>query len=418
MYLKKDSLAGIDQTSKISAPDPAFTLYFCLMFCLYTNTYVQLTIQLALLVYVGFPYLIMLLSNLRRIKQDLPRMTEFLLWEGLFTLLVLTSKLWSYSTPEGSKTAITVFRIFVMGFAIYLYCDSEKKTMQVFMAFVIGVIVMSAVAFITSPVSSYGSEYGFGELIGQHRNLIGAVAAPLAFLCFWLFRLKRIKWCIVACIYLSAVTFITGSRTSIIQLLFLVFLGTLFTGKDLKKRLVMCGLLSIGILLIVYFVPFFHRVIWERFMNAVLTAAGVKVADTSFEGRGLYKQLAWIMFRQRPLLGFGLDGFICYLRDHRDIMGHALEATYAHCNYAELAADFGMLGLLVWYVPVFSVFVRIVKTRKNSLWNLMLMCALFSMIICDYSRIPWETHLHMYLWFLIFLLCRYGCKPQTGTTGV
>lgn len=49
------------------------------------------------------------------------------------------------------------------------------------------------------------------------------------------------------------------------------------------------------------------------------------------------------MFFERPLLGWGVGGFQQY-----SLINHGAY-VYAHSNYVELLADFGIVGLLIYY---------------------------------------------------------------------
>ena len=108
-----------------------FTFYFVTMFCLYTYTYIQLAIQLFVIAYVIFPIFKSKKISVKRLRD----MKFYLLWFGTFTFLLFISRYWAYDTYSGSKTMITVFRIFIIGCTIYYYIDSQKKTLSILQNF-------------------------------------------------------------------------------------------------------------------------------------------------------------------------------------------------------------------------------------------------------------------------------------------
>ena len=387
-------------------PNTAFTIYFVAMFCLYTNTYIQLIAQLGIIVYVALP----ILNSLRIPKQKLKNMPFYFGWFGLLTLSLYVSKYWAYDVYAGSRTMITVFRIFVIGLVMFYWINSKQKALSILCSFVIGCAVMGAVAVVTS-ASAIGTT-SFGEVIGQHRNQIGAVAAPLTIVCYFLKKEFGMRYGNVLSVYFAILTLCTGSRSSILQMIIIMLLIVLFSEVNISKKIyklfmmLFCGLVAI---IIIQNIPYFNIVIWSRIDAAIKTVLGIEIADTSALGRDYYKTIAFNMFLERPFLGYGLDGFVCFVRDNPYIMGSAsrLAAVYAHCNYAELAADLGLLGLSIWYIPIIKQIVKTIKIRKKNLWAGCLFGVFVSMVLFDYSRIPWETHLIMYLFFIVILLIRF-----------
>lgn len=103
----------------------------------------------------------------------------------------------------------------------------------------------------------------------------------------------------------------------------------------------------------------------------------------------------------------GVDGFVCFLRDHPTIMGVYMKPVYSHCNYSELAADFGIVGLLLWYIPILRIFYWGWQTKSSGYIEGCIYAIFVSIVISDYSRFPWDTHLSMYLLFIIVLLIRF-----------
>lgn len=389
----------------------AFTIYFTIMFCFYTFTYIQLAAQIGIIAYV----VICIIKNPVIDKEKIKNIVFFIIWFGIFTFLMYLSKFWAYSIAEGSKTMLTTFRIFIIGLIMFFYIDSKEKAIAVLKSFIIAILIMGIVAMVVTPISEYGKEgdglnYGFGTRIGQHRNQIGAVAATMFILCFYLKEYYNFKYGRIVGFFLVLLTFITGSRSSVVQIAIILVLRLLLDNDKISnkvKRVIRVIPVIILILLLIHSVPFFYNTIWLRVEKAIITTIGNDVADTSTLGRREYKNIAFIMFKNRPFVGFGIDGFKCYLRDNSYIMGRYLQDVYSHCNYAEIAADFGVLGLLIWYIPILYIVINMFKIRKKSDWTVCILSVFLSMIILDIARIPWTTHLEMYMMIVIIMLCRF-----------
>ena len=391
---------------KIITPNTVFTLYFTLMFCLYTNTYVQLIAQIMLIAYVLMP----LLKRGYVRKSEISNLPFYIGWYGAFTVLMFLSRGWAYSVYSGSKTLITVFRICIMGFVIFIYANSKERVISIMQSFIIACSVMGVMALFTTILS--GGTIGttsFGVAIGQHRNQIGAVAAPLSVLCAYLKKYWNMKYGNLLCVYFLFLTVCTGSRTSILQII-VIYAICILLEKDAKvaiKKIALAVLGMIVVVVLVQSIPYLYDMIWLRIQNAINTVLGKDSSDTSAMGRDFYKAIAFIMFKQKPWIGYGVDGFVCFLRDHPTIMGVYMKPVYSHCNYSELAADFGIVGLLLWYIPIVRIFYWGWQTKSSGYIEGGIYAIFVSIVISDYSRFPWDTHLSMYLLFIIVLLIRF-----------
>ncbi len=391
-------------------PDLAFFIYFAVMFCLYGFTWIQLGIQLFIIAYV----VIRKINNYRITLKlnDIKNIILLILWFGMLTLLLyLSTKLWAYSYVSGSKTMLGVFRCFGIGLAMFLYADSTEKAISLIQSFAYASMVMCIAALITTSPSQYfqAGEEGFGQVIGQHRNGIGAVCAGMSVVCVYLKRYTDFKYGNYMAGFFVVLTFLTGSRGSLIQLLIL-FVLIVIIDKDIFRMMTKTFVFVFAgaiIILLLRNIPILYENIWIRFEGLFTTLSGKSIEDASTLGREYFKEIAFEMFKDRPILGWGLDGFKCYVRDNPIYKGYYLEATYSHCNFSELMADLGILGLIVWYVPTFFILIKGFKYRNSHPLVKITFFWLISMIILDYARIAWATHLESYQFFIAFLIIQF-----------
>lgn len=397
---------------KTSGADPAFTIYFTLMACCFTITYLQLAIQIGIILYVLFSRF--------KVSMVIVKNEFFLLrWFGLLALLSIVSTQWAYGVKEGGNTNLTFFRILVIAVVLFLYVNSYERAVAIVKSYIISSVIMAAVVLVTTPLSQYGqagNEEGFGAFIGQQRNGIGAIMVFTAFMSYMLFKNGKFPLGKFYCAFSVFTLICTGSRGSYLQFI-IVILIYVFLQNDLRKLVPYILGIAIAVpivLVIIRYVPFLYEIIWVRIENLFLTVSGVDIdADSSAQGRALYKVLAWEMFRNKPFLGYGVDGFYCMLRDVQVINGIYVPPVYSHCNYTELASCFGIVGLAIWYVPVFQNLVGAFLNRKSSSMMKGIFAMLVSMIVLDYARIPWMNHISMYYYFCLFLLYFYSDKDKT-----
>jgi len=145
--------------------DPAFAIYFTVMYLLYGFSYIQLGVQIFIIGFVLLDYLVK--RRLRVRKNVMHHVLFVVVWFGLFTLLSALSQGWASSVKQDSKTLLTLFRIFVVGLALFLYVDSYDRAIAVLKSFIFASLIMSIAALVTTPLSEYGKagDEGFGNLI-------------------------------------------------------------------------------------------------------------------------------------------------------------------------------------------------------------------------------------------------------------
>ncbi|MDE5984739.1 MAG: O-antigen ligase family protein [Eubacterium sp.] len=390
-------------------PDWAFFLYFTGMFCLYTHTIIQLLLQVFIIGYVLIKKLGLTGTTFRIKTNTIKNIFFLLIWFGALTvLLFLSTKFWAYSHITGSRTMMGVFRCFGIGLAMFLYIDTSEKALSVMQSFVYASAIMGVAALVTTPTSQYfqAGDDGFGVALGQQRNGIGAIAAGMSVVSVYLRRYTDFKYGNYLSVFFVLLTIITGSRGSLVQLLIL-FVLIVIIDKDLFKmmtKIIIFVIAAVIIILMLRNIPILYENIWLRFEDMFATITGEKIEDASTKGREFYKEIAFNMFLKKPFLGWGLDGFTCYLRDNPYYKGYYIEAVYSHCNFSELMADLGVVGLLVWYVPTASILIKSFKYREYHPLIKIMFFWLLSMIILDYARIPWMTHPSSYQYFLAFLI--------------
>lgn len=397
-------------------PDWGFLLYFTGMFTMYKFTYFQLAIQLLIIAYVFIKKLYK--NNVRNnVKMKLNYDTimdlvMFCLWLGMLAFMLYFSReTYAIYRFADSSTALTMLRIFTIGFIMVYYIRDMATALSVLESMVLAVAIMCFVVMIITPPSAYfvaSDTDGFGSKIAQHRNQIGAATATMFLANNYLQKYAKFKLGYLLGPFFIIIVLLTGSRGSMLQLMIEIILILLFNGDFIK--LFFLGLAIGGVVLIIINIPALYENVWVRFMNAADVVANGGTADSSAVGRQLYKEIALKMFQNHPLRGYGTDGFKGYLTVHPFYNGYYLPAVYSHCNYAELMSCFGIIGLVIWYVPILTLIIRSLYYRKASKYLEMTFILLLAMSMLDQARIPWSTHLGTYPFIIAFIIIRVGIR--------
>ena len=90
-------------------------------------------------------------------------------------------------------------------------------------------------------------------------------------------------------------------------------------------------------------------------------------SEVSFRGRMSETTVGWMMFRDHPLIGVGYDNFPEHYLEYSSKLGldNRLEARSAHSLYLQLAAETGMIGLLVFGTMIAVIFIGLLQAEKK-----------------------------------------------------
>lgn len=383
--------------------DIPWLIFFTLIFSFYTNATIQ---------YLAHFYIIIItLLFIRNNITKFPLKKIIYVCGGYFLLVALAmlSRTWAYGIMEGSLTLNGMIKILVIVICLSIYINSKDKLNQVLFSFVYSLAIMSILILITSPLSTYGTTQ-FGGITKQFRNSIANIDF-FAILLVWYFRDKISKKKYNLLTLLFFITGIaTGSRRGLIQI---IIIGLLFllTEANLNKkvqRVIMGGIVTFTVLILISNVPFLKSTYLERMAGVFETSISDNSnGDMSAIGRNLYRHIGVEMFKNKPFTGYGIDGFHCYLADHPyTYTTYKLNAVYSHCNYIELLADFGIFGLLFYYL---LIHVRIIKCslkkRKKSRFFRMSTIIIISTLILDYGGISYNTSYSVFMYIILLTGC-------------
>jgi len=162
-------------------------------------------------------------------------------------------------------------------------------------------------------------------------------------------RLNVFKWMFLLNIPLSLlIIFETGSRKGIIfgmGGLFVFFIPFFKSKKDMIVATFFAGLLLLSFYYIVQDDEIAEQIGFstQRFEAAQSTIEGSDYEESS-EERIFFTKEAFNIWMNNPILGIGFNNFRYYF------------GTYAHNNYAEIAATLGLIGIILFYLIYYLIF--------------------------------------------------------------
>ncbi|WP_156744576.1 O-antigen ligase [Mycobacterium sp. E740] len=151
--------------------------------------------------------------------------------------------------------------------------------------------------------------------------------------------------------------YLTQSRGTFISTLVVLIVWTVASGPGARRRAVK----MLPVVVLILLVPGVgNRLV--ALMNDLWGSQPGYTIDPSVAGRMAAQEVAWAMFDDRPIFGFGLGGFGLEVPRYSGLVPTAVTepATAApHDLYAELACEGGVVGLIGWAILVGGIVVCI-----------------------------------------------------------
>ena len=204
---------------------------------------------------------------------------------------------------------------------------------------------------------AYGSEgFRLGTYFDNQNGVAAYAAVGVATSLFsLLFISKRIRWFFVAPILSTIlVGIVTGSKSFILAIAIFVIILLFFKFKKHKLIYIIIVASLIGLSIILLNLPFMAT-IKQRLVDSIETLLGISTkADTSTISRSIWIDYGFYLGTRNMIIGCGVNGFSIY----------SGVGTYSHSNFAEVICDFGLVGFVLFYIPLVLIFIKTITNKK------------------------------------------------------
>lgn len=177
------------------------------------------------------------------------------------------------------------------------------------------------------------------------------LAVPVALFIGWESRGKH-RWLAFGCAaIIVAATLLTYSRGGMLALGVILVLALIAHRVD-RRRMIGGG---VALLVLLMLLP---ASLTRRFVTIeqILPGSGETIhRDSSFEKRKLLTATAWVIFKNNPLFGVGAGNYTVWFDHYSEQVGSEArgyddpgETHYPHNLYLEIAAETGVVGLIIF----------------------------------------------------------------------
>lgn len=343
------------------------------------------------------------------------RLNNYALWICAFAVISLSSALWAINSSLVFNTMKSMF-VQIVVLVILHSSIRSRNDIEFLLKLVLFTCVLNAAYLVctnrellTQQASSASDRLGDQE--GWNANGIGMMASISVMLSLYFLK-RATTWSgkilyTLFIVFLAFISLITGSRKAVVILMggmaAYIFLSS--NGKRIRSLFSIVLILSLIWYLIVE-TPYFYAIIGWRVEAFLSQFTGKGELDSSAENRKILIVAAIDAWKERPILGHGLD---CFRYFGKIATGMDY---YAHNNYVEILADLGIVGFTVYYCGYAYALVKSWKYRQNKL-SLLLFVLLCVLLVIEYACVTYTDFYFEVIIMLLFANARFGNKENS-----
>ena len=197
----------------------------------------------------------------------------------------------------------------------------------------------------------------------------------------------------------------SGSRKSIMIPIIGIACVILVGKFELKSRF---RYIAFGLLIgfVVVYSVMSNDVLSNRFSDLFDTLLYSSDSDVSAIERQYYRDTAWHLFLNKPLLGWGANGFMEYLDRIR--YSHV---AYCHNNMLEILSSFGIIGFGLYYWFYFFLLIRLFMV-KEKYFNMgtILFTVILVLLIFEYGIVTYYFSIYHVLFCFAAIFLKFNNK--------
>ena len=395
-----------------------FLLYLCAMFAHQKGEGIDaLLVRGTFVAYVAVSFVTTLHAVVK--NNDGGRLfTRFYAWVVLFWLWAFLSFFWSGSASYFFYQAYVnnVIQILIVVPLLLLQVRNRHDVILLLKIFLIANLYSDVLLFTGTPSSAWGTER-VGEAIGVQFNSLGMRNAIAAFFALFLFTETKNPLYLVSILPCAAISFFSGSRKAFLILFLAIALYLTFVRRGFRAIRNIC--IAAAVLAAVYFLVMsnqdLYHVLGRRIENLASYLLGEGTTEYSSLERAFYREYAISMWSESPIIGWGFNQFAAQMQ----AINYS-HVAYSHCNYTELLACLGIIGLVLYYwvyIYLGKSLLRGFRAFRDPL-SLFALVFLIILAVSEYGFVAYvdiDEYLYLLICFAIVRICGQRTEGTTET---
>lgn len=310
----------------------------------------------------------------------------------LFCVWATLSYLWASSLEGVTEQIFNMYVAIMANIMMVAYITTYKEKLDDTYKWLLPIALIYLVQSIF--VGHFDSEMRFSATGAV--NQFGISTSYIYLFALYAAKEKKGKrWIAYLILGLSLIlSLLTGSRKTLVNLVLFTCMVMLFSKydknvfKNLGRVLLVLAVAVIAVIIVLK-IEFLYNILGNRLVSLLSYFNGDVTEDLSALRREYMKADAVSLFLSNPLKGIGLNNFKYIAR----------YGTYAHSNYYELLCCLGVVGAMLYYIPLAIVSVKsFFQWKKNMSYAVIPLAIFLSFIINEFSNVSYIYRMiHIFL---------------------
>lgn len=286
---------------------------------------------------------------------------QYLLWYGLFTILVVLSYFYTINVINASYAIIRVVFGFLLGILVSDLVKTELDFYMLASGIIYGGLFAGVGVFILE--NRYIGLTRLGpSSVGSSPALAAIMLVSFSCSIWHIMQYEKGRWLhLIYSVIFYAMIILSGSRRSMLLAPFILLLLILMNNKIKigKKTIVFIMILCTGIFFVIYSLSneTLYKLIGSR-LESMFISFHVRsdfLIDDSMRLRQIMKDFAMDLFSQRPIWGYGAHGFAYMFNQSFGLL------LYSHNGFVEILSCYGIVGFVLFYRIFLNIFYKGIK---------------------------------------------------------
>jgi len=340
------------------------------------------------------------------------RVSSYMIWRIFLCVFFFLAYLYAVNESAAFSVIKRILLQSVVVFLIGIKCTDDAENIQRIAKIAVAAVCINLLylySVVDFATLAEGERLGVSSVNESwNSNQIGLMASlGVAMVCYLFFikaqetrRFNKVFGAALIVFFLFFVV-LSGSRKSLI-IVFVTLMVYLFgSSKSHKTRKIVIAIAcTYGLLYALYNVPFLYDHIGYRFEGLIETISGTGSEGSAQARQGMI-DIGLNAFIQKPLFGYGLNGFS---QVYGEITGISV---YSHNNYVELLVNTGLVGFVLYYgYIVWILFRRCGANKESALFK----AVLAALLVADVGLISYTDSFCQYI--LCLVICGILKKPD------
>lgn len=337
--------------------------------------------------------------------------TTYFFWNLLFIGYGLVQILTHNVIDDSVATSMvrSLFLNWIMVYAIVQYILWQKNLRSFLKMVEWGTFVVAVVTITISLPTLVSGRLGSETEI--NANMLAMLCVYSMVLCWYLMQgaEKKTGYKVKIVFYIATIL-LTGSRKGLLMILIAILVVNALQGqRKFIKSLFITLLVGAALLFLVMNVDFLYDIIGSRVENLFDFLTEGSTEEGSLTTRNDLVERGMELVRLKPWTGYGYD---CFKVVSGIGWGEGF-FLYSHNNYIELLFSGGIIGLVLYYIPIAMLLIGLFKNRKKDPCIIYMIAILVSKLAIEYAYISYYERIDAY-WVAIMLGCLVFVRNQTS----